>query len=88
MPDTLNTTEDNLTDEVIAQSNVTAEAVLDRLIEDVEGLDDDEGDPGVIFYSLWVSLTRVLAQVGWTSGQLCSDVEHHVNLATSEGEMQ
>ncbi len=88
MPDTLNTTEDNLTDEVIAQSNVTADAVLDRLIEALDVLDEDEGDAGIIYYSLWVSLTQMLALVGWSSEELCRDVEHHVNLATSEGEMQ
>ncbi len=82
------TIKDDLTDEVIAQSNVTAEAVLDRLIEDVEDLDEDEGDAGIIYYSLWVSLTQMLALVGWSSEELCRDVQHHVNLATSEGEMQ
>jgi hypothetical protein len=76
---------DALTDEIIAQSNTTADGIFDRLMEEVQDLDEDEGDEGAIYYSLWVSLTQLLAGGGWTIEELSSDVAHHVNAVTSEG---
>ena len=45
---------------------------------------EDEGDPVAIYYSLWVSLTQLLAMSGWTSEELCTDVVHHANDQTFE----
>jgi hypothetical protein len=55
-------------------------SVLDDIPEDVDFV-------GVLF-SLWVQITHMLAEAGFTGEQLAGDAHHHAALATTEGRVQ
>ncbi len=62
--------------------------VADDLLSSV--LDDTPADVDCIgmLYSMWVAITHILADAGWTGEELARDVQHHVASATTEGGMQ
>jgi hypothetical protein len=64
--------------------NELADQHLTAVLEDTP---DDVDSIGVL-YSLWVNITHVLADAGWTGEELARDVQHHVASATTTGPMQ
>ena len=54
----------------------------------IENLDDGDDDPLGVLYSLWLQLTHLLADAGWSGEQLASDAQHHAARATCVGGMQ
>lgn len=62
----------------VADDHLTA--ILDDIPDDV--------DPIGVLYSLWVNITHLLADAGWTGEDLARDVQHHAASATTIGGMQ
>lgn len=61
-----------------------ADSILDSVVDDTP---EDVDCIGVL-YSLWVSITHILADAGWTGDDLAREVHYHVASATTEGGMQ
>jgi hypothetical protein len=61
-----------------------ADQLLASALDDIPADVDDIG----VLYSLWVAITHILADAGWTGEQLASDAHHHAASATTEGAMQ
>jgi hypothetical protein len=45
----------------------------------------NEDDPGGVLHALWITLTRDLAQYGWTAEELSEEAAWHAAHETSEG---
>lgn len=70
------------TDAEIETWNKAADEIFDELLEHLE---ERSMDPLGVSYPLWVTLSRFLAEGGWTAEQLASDVTYHANSQQSEG---
>ena len=79
---------------MIAHDTIPSDAEIDRQHDIADRLmtsvDDKltafpDVDPIGVYYAMWVSLTRVLAESGWTADGLASDLHHHVAHQTSAG---
>jgi len=70
-----------------AEFDRQAEVADDLLSSVLDDTPDDVDCIGVL-YSLWVAITHILADAGWSGEQLASDVHHHAALATTEGRVQ
>lgn len=62
--------------------------VADNLLSSV--LDDIPAgvDSIAVLFSLWVQITHLLADAGWTGEELARDAHHHAASATTTGPMQ
>lgn len=66
------------------QQHEVADQFLDTFLDDIP---DDVDSIGTL-YSLWVSITQLLASSGWTGEELARDAQHHAASATTTGPMQ
>jgi hypothetical protein len=64
------------TDADIQRSNDLATAVFDGVLESIPA-----GDLPGVAYSLWVDLTHLLVNAGWTREELAKDLRHHATVA-------
>jgi hypothetical protein len=71
-----------ITDEEIKESSERGDELFSELIEQIEQGDED---PAGVAYSLWINLSRYLAEMGWTGPELARDAQHHVADQTSDG---
>ncbi len=61
-----------------------ADDLLAAAIDDIPG----DVDRVAVLFSMWVDITRILAEFGWTGEELARDVHYHVANATTEGRVQ
>ena len=74
--------DDIISDEESEAANKQADALFDEILD---RLDDGDEDPVAVAYGLWCSLTRYLAEGGWTSEDLARDAAHHAADQMAEG---
>ena len=73
-----------LSDQDIEEATAVSNELLIKLLEEA---DETGEDMGAVCYSLWVNLTRILAEGGgWTTDQLVKKVEHYVEHLLAEGQ--
>lgn len=70
-------------DHAIAEGDKCADQIIDEMCEDVP--DEFWGET---VYALWIAMTHMLVDMGWSSEELQSDVATHAAMQTSEGRMQ
>jgi hypothetical protein len=79
---------------MIAHDTVPSDAEIDRQHDIADRLmaivarkltASPDVDPIGVYYAMWVSLTRILAESGWAADELVRDLHHHVAHQTSEG---
>lgn len=66
------------------RQNEVADEHLNNILDDLP----DDVDPIGMLFSLWVNITHLLADAGWSGEELAREVQHHVASATTEGGMQ
>lgn len=75
------------TDEQIENSTVLGDELFPTIFEMVEEESEErDADPIGVIFSLWVYMTHVLFEYGWTADDLIKDVAWHA--AKDKGPMQ
>lgn len=70
--------EDQLSDEVIENSLILANEILEDAFERIDiDQEDDEYDPVFVIYSLTTSFIEILHNCGWSTQELVNEVFNH-----------
>ena len=74
--------DDLLTDAQLESADNLADSILDDIAAEVFANDED---PDAVYFALFVTLSRILAENGWDSEELSEAALTHAEIQTTEG---